>query len=976
MKIFNKYAKGSTWRKWDLQVQPTKNEWLSRTGDSAILDKIQGRAKEFVAKGITKNLSVIGITDHNSGVAIDYILNVDSRLTVLPGVELDMKEGWHVLLIFNPKYKDFLRKETWKETIETFLTHTCKITPPFYDENNNSKKVDITSKDFIEEVNIKNIGIPVFAHCCSGDGFFQRGDNQSRKEILNLFDKGEGQFIFEIKGEFGQIDEIRKKIKNICNKEINIPIISSSDSHEVNEIGGYSTWIKADPTYEGLKQILYEPDRRIYIGEEPLEKSDYNRIIKELRIKKSNGWFDEELNYEFSEDQISIIGGKGTGKTALLDFIAYATGSFDLDKKSFLIRANKELVGCEIEIIWKDNSSSKKIITAKLEEPLPLDKRKVYYLSQSFVEKLCSYDQMDILTEQIDNVIFQNIAKGKKLQYLNFKDYKDAQLKIIKSQQARMSKQIEASNTKIFEIKSKVSRKSELDKLKNDSVTEVKKHKKEYDKLKSSQVGQQKKDFETFEKLSRKKSNAEEEVSKINDLLLLKNEIAERIDEFLDEKNIFIEDIREKLLKLGITNSEVIKFNIQLVPKNLHQIIDKKEASLNVTVNKLNTKLTKVGKSMDSISNVLKLEESRKKRLQELSEKIAENNKKIDLVKKDLIEIKKLITTLPHLEKEREETFLNFFTLLYQEFIKLKEIYSPIAEKIKLDIQDDTKLFEFSVKYFFNLSLMAERCSNLIDHNKSGRYYQSKKNAIEEDLRKIFFDLTFSYSDKHSLEENKNLYIETNKDLIIDFIASVFSLFASDKAGHSMNVSDQLKKSVLEKDFYSWLYSTDYYKMNYSIRFNDIDLDKLSPGLKGLALLVLYLELDEQDNRPLLIDQPEENLDNRSVYETLRKYFLKAKKRRQIFLVTHNPNLVVNTDSEQIIVSNFNIDRLNQHSNIYHVSGSLEHILEINENLDIYLHRKGIRQHICHILEGGEVAFKKRERRYDISSELTLNNEK
>lgn len=61
--------------------------------------------------------------------------------------------------------------------------------------------------------------------------------------------------------------------------------------------------------------------------------------------------------------------------------------------------------------------------------------------------------------------------------------------------------------------------------------------------------------------------------------------------------------------------------------------------------------------------------------------------------------------------------------------------------------------------------------------------------------------------------------------------------------------------------------------------------------------------MDKNDRRPLLIDQPEENLDNQSVYKGLTGYFKKAKNRRQIILITHNPNLVVNTDSEQVIVA-------------------------------------------------------------------------
>jgi DNA repair exonuclease SbcCD ATPase subunit len=86
---------------------------------------------------------------------------------------------------------------------------------------------------------------------------------------------------------------------------------------------------------------------------------------------------------------------------------------------------------------------------------------------------------------------------------------------------------------------------------------------------------------------------------------------------------------------------------------------------------------------------------------------------------------------------------------------------------------------------------------------------------------------------------------------------------------------------------------------------NGVALENLSPGTKGIVLLILYLGMDIGDSRPLIVDQPDENLDNESIYRLLTSYFKSAKKRRQIVLITHNPNLVVNGDSEQIVVALF-----------------------------------------------------------------------
>ena len=114
-------------------------------------------------------------------------------------------------------------------------------------------------------------------------------------------------------------------------------------------------------------------------------------------------------------------------------------------------------------------------------------------------------------------------------------------------------------------------------------------------------------------------------------------------------------------------------------------------------------------------------------------------------------------------------------------------------------------------------------------------------------------------------------------------------------------------------------------------------------GQKGIALLKLFLA---EGDTPLVIDQPEENLDNKFIYEELVNAFREAKKKRQIILATNNANLVVNTDTDQIIVANFS-DNLISYS-----MGSIEN--------------PGIREEIMPILEGGVEAFRKREMKYGL----------
>ena len=94
----------------------------------------------------------------------------------------------------------------------------------------------------------------------------------------------------------------------------------------------------------------------------------------------------------------------------------------------------------------------------------------------------------------------------------------------------------------------------------------------------------------------------------------------------------------------------------------------------------------------------------------------------------------------------------------------------------------------------------------------------------------------------------------------------------------------------------------------------------------------------------LLIDQPEEHLDNRFVFDDLVPAFREAKTKRQILIATHNANLVVNTDAEQIVIAD------NTAGVLSYKTGTLEDL--------------AIRDAIKAILEGGDEAFKKREQRY------------
>lgn len=162
-------------------------------------------------------------------------------------------------------------------------------------------------------------------------------------------------------------------------------------------------------------------------------------------------------------------------------------------------------------------------------------------------------------------------------------------------------------------------------------------------------------------------------------------------------------------------------------------------------------------------------------------------------------------------------------------------------------------------------------------------------------------------------------------------------------------IEKQLKKGYSIEDLYRFLYNADYIKPVFKLNLGDKSLTTLSPGERRALLLIFYLFLDK-DDKPLIIDQPEENLDNQSVYKYLVHFIKEAKQKRQIIMVTHNPNLAVVCDAEQIIHM---VIEKNANNLVSCKMGAIE-----NPNIN---------KIILDILEGTKSAFTKKTNKYSIT---------
>jgi predicted ATPase len=161
-----------------------------------------------------------------------------------------------------------------------------------------------------------------------------------------------------------------------------------------------------------------------------------------------------------------------------------------------------------------------------------------------------------------------------------------------------------------------------------------------------------------------------------------------------------------------------------------------------------------------------------------------------------------------------------------------------------------------------------------------------------------------------------------------------------------VGIRQYLKKDKSPSELYDYVYGVTFLEPKYTLLFQDTQIEQLSPGQRGALLLIFYLLVDKRRN-PIVLDQPEENLDNETVVSLLVPVVNEAKKLRQIIMVTHNPNLAVVCDAEQIVYASF---ERKDGPKISYYSGSIEH--------------QRTNKHVVDVLEGTKIAFDNRGDKY------------
>lgn len=885
--------KGSTWHRWDLHYHtPSSHDYKNKGKSNQIL------IDELVAD----NVSAVVVTDHHR---IDFSrireLNelAAGKVKFFRGIELTSElggnESVHFIVIF-PEYllDDIIR--------DSFLA-PLGITDEKIHRDPALLQKSLPYREFLDKA--KSIGAITSIHAGKKSNSIENIKNwcnskqDFKKELLEKVDILETSKKEDIK-DYNDI--VFKSIGKIC------PVVVCSDYHSEYGYREYinnssnpptkvkrdATWIKGELTFDGLKQIIYEPSLRVRIQEENPEIDKLGSKIESLTIQNCKLFNESKL--EFNSDMVAVIGEKGSGKTALLDMIASSLGAGFTEYPSFIQRAKNELKNSNITYnIYGDTAQTFSALNTKANV-------RCMYINPNRLSSFCENESE--MQEFIKSILL----------------HED-----IITESDIITKKITTIQSNLVEIRAldeKVLRKNDIEQRIKDCKGKI-----------STEL------------------NNKPELPSID------------------------EEIKKEFIKLGE--------EIGAIEKELKQITESFVSIVHFDNNKdmlLNESAEIVRKQLySSLENVISYEdfklkfsysESTLKALEKIQSQL-ENNKKeledaLQIKNEGFVKLKALIFKSEE-QQTRYENWQKFYNKLLEELKYL--------EKEEADIL----LLESKAKSLHNecLSIMAEIVES---KKKIFKYYEDLKDTLSERIGfveknriefiptlkinsdELFKKLESIVSLKSINEETLKSYLSSkyvkmlNKiiekdDISIELIEMLVDLFINPDAKKNIYgkcISDKIFKAGHDLTDILQVAFSDFIDVNYEITFNSIPMDQLSSGQKGIVLLKLLLRLDTSTD-PLIIDQPEDNLDNKSVYDQLVEEFKTIKQKRQLFIATHNPNLVINTDAEQIIVAKYKKGAKDGY--ISYSSGA-------NEDASI-------RDAICKILEGGKEAFINREKRYD-----------
>lgn len=925
-----KEFKGSKWYKCDLHLHTTASECFA---DREVTPE------QWVDRAIEQGLHCVAVTDHNTPLNIKAIQEAakDKPITIFPGVEITCDPSKvHLLILFDPN--------KGVNEIKSFLSK-CDIEHTHYGKQDASTIKSVFEVTDIATNKCNALVIPAHIDEFSGlyslshqnlETFFERSDINAVQVVHKAFydNNVPADFHSQLVNYYGNtkstIDVTAWKKPVDLAISNNISILTFSDnpnkigdsSHGLWGIGSRFTWIKMaeTPSLEGLRQAFLLPEHRV-INDFDIQDNNPNKQpniwFKSLKVTGTNLTTKKDLEIDFNPQLNTIIGGRGSGKSSILRFIR---GVFnrevnladfeDLLKEQSLFYKKadtshkKETIG-----VFDPNTSVVEIEIVRKEVIYKIVASKINSASSQFIEVFKWIDGAWALVKDDDKDL---------LEIFEFEQYSQKQIYEIAKNPNALRERIDTAIPvlqDVLERKGKIS--NEFLELRTSLRT------------KQGAIGGKTKIKTDLEDIN----NTLKAIDKSGITTTIKS-----TDFFIEDRKpfkSFINSIDD--LKLAL---EQVKANFSIPPIDTENIQESHRVEIESLIKIANQSIVQQEKELDKII----LEVAKVKSTFDLAIQNSDWQKALSLL---LTEIEDKKKELSESEIEALSKYQQLKGVILDKQKELKAIEAIEKEITKINIQCTKLLKDYvdvckevtEIRSTFisehitdaNIKIEIKGFRNQDDFETQIRSIMSNDSSFGDDIEKL---KTLCFT---GVVENK---INVCKKAILDAHHSDIS--SEHFGGHFKNALRKLSSSQID-NIELFMPEDEIivkYKPEGSSGFKP--LSTASAGQKTAAILTFLLSFGDI---PLLLDQPEDDLDNRLVYDLVVKGLKKAKEKRQIIVVTHNANIPVNGDAEYII----SMDSTTTDIKVL-CSGTVENC--------------EIKKEICDVMEGSEKAFQLRFERY------------
>lgn len=745
----------------------------------------------------------------------------------------------------------------------------------------------------------------------------------SKRDLINRAD-----MVFTAAASAG---EYRRSRETLSDNTVNAKLLDCSDAHhpltssQNDRVGNCRTWIRAQPTFEGLKHALTEFDHRVFVGDRPPKLTSLrnrpSEHLSSVRIRASDDApVDAQIMFDckipLNPGFVAVVGNKGKGKSALLDVIGLAADSSAETNFTFLSRdrflnpqANR---GAEhtVELEWCDGH----VVTRGLSEGTTSEApERVTYLPQRLLDEICSSDPgepAEKFARQLGEVLFAHVPIADRLGTSSLQSLIEARTKALDDRQTEIRAELTSINRQIVELERR------LHTTRRSALTErLSLLKQKLESLDASEPGVPPEPAETSDSelevtvasLRAAEDDLEQQVAGLRDedarLARAANsatQLRTAITTLQDHVHTFHDSHREDAESLGLLITELVDLRTDLGPlDDAAQERSDRRRSIQEALSpemqgsvaeKLRTVRTELADALDRLDLPAR---ERAAALtahgewQQARQEIllgSEEEAGIQQIEQQLEELTEAPEKLEELKEERRSLVRRIHQALTERVAVFEDLFMPARAFI--DSHELARACDLTFGASIREKNLAPRLFDLISRGVAGTFTGVQEG--ETTLREMIENTAFS-----------------DEDSVVSFVDSMdralhFDLRSGDNAPVDLERIVRTGHDLVE--VYDLVFGLTYLEPYHALQYQGTALDQLSPGEKGTLLLMFYLLVDPA-HRPLLLDQPDENLDNHTIKDLLVPAIKEAADRRQVIVVTHNPNVAIVADADQIIVA-------------------------------------------------------------------------